>query len=225
MKDVIVVAGATHYEHLMSEYEQTLRDAEVPFHFETVEPMADGPNSMTMRRKISFVRAMAEQFSEYDRVVISDAFDVLFVGRREELALKLPDYVVVSAERNCYPEPHLSPRFSSPGPWRYVNAGLMSGSPDRLISWCDRIAAMTEIDILDQAWLNRRASEHSDLFVLDEITAAFYTVSTHEDGKLKFRDGRPWNSMFDTEPNFFHFSGRCSPESFRNSLVKCGQLG
>ena len=226
-KGIIVVGGATHHDYLMGEYQNQLIAAGVPHHFEAVDPMPGGPNSMTMERKISFVRSMARKFDDYQRIVISDAFDVLFYGSLEGLIDKVPETVLISAERNCYPEPHLAIEFVSSSPWRFVNAGLMSGSPDALIEWSDSISmAAYELHLLDQMWLNRRAAESSPFVKLDEETEIFYTVSsTQEDGELRLWKDRPFNMATGYFPSFFHFSGRCSTDGFRNLLVNGTPLG
>lgn len=225
MHDLIVVAGYTSREHLMDEFESQLRSAKIDFHFEEVAAMPDGPNSMTMARKIDFARKMAMKFFEYDKIVFADAFDVLCYGTAKEIAANIPRLMTFSAERNCYPEPDLASRFSSISPWRYANAGLSGGAPENVIAWCDTACHEREQGILDQAWLNRRRAEESDLIRLDEWTDVFYTVSHGgEDGSLQLKDGKPWNSRCNTYPNFFHFSGRSSTEGFRNLLVDGGQL-
>lgn len=228
MKELIVVGGYTHRDHMMDEYEQQLIDAGVPYYFKQVEPMPNGPNSMTMRRKLAFMRDMSINFKDYNRIVFSDLFDVLFFGNLEEVAAKLPDVVMFSGERNCYPEPHLAPQFKAYSRWRYANAGMSCGDPNYVADWCDLVLKWNhELDMLDQQWLNRRAVEdHDCIFWIDEYTTVFYTVSsTQEDGALRMDNGRPFNSVTEQYPNFFHFSGRCHTTSFREMLVNGGQLG
>jgi len=209
---VIVCMGITHWARLLDSYIKQLHDADVMFHVEPVDPMPHGPNSMTMRRKIGFVRTMANRFHDYDRIIISDAFDVQFVGPLPE---ELPE-LLISAEANCYPEPDLAPKFPCPGPWKYVNAGLMIGSPRFLASWCDQCEVVGELDILDQQWLNRRHTE-TFLVPLDWKTELFYTVTRSENQTLELRD-RPFNNIHRTTPSFFHFSGGTPDEPFQAML-------
>jgi hypothetical protein len=212
----IVCAGATHHEHLLDSYTKQLMKADIPFHLQSVSAMPNGPNSMTMRRKIEFVRQMATLFvGHYDRIIISDAFDVQFCGT---LPRDLP-FLLISAEANLYPEPNLAPLFTSEGPWKYVNAGLMIGSPGHLFAWCAACEKHGELGTLDQQWLNRRHSEgFLDLVPIDSTTQLFYTVTRDEHQTLEMRGDSPYNTIHHTHPCFFHFSGRTPVAPFRAML-------
>lgn len=226
MNDVIVVTGATHRDGMLDEYEQQLANAGIDFHIEPFGPLPNGANSVTIRARVNLLREAAQRFHDYSRMVVTDAWDVLFYGTKDALLARIPDTLVISAERNCYPEPHLAPLFTSTSPWRFVNAGLYAGTPQYIFDWCQRVEEKGEHTILDQAWLNRRKSEGSDLVPLDENTDLFYTVSsTQEDGSLMMHDGRPWNAHTGSHPLFFHFSGKCPTESFREMLVNGTPLG
>lgn len=220
MNDLIVCAGLTHRSGMLDEYERQLAAASVPFHLETLEPLPGGANSINMARRIQFVRTLALRFiNNYAKIVITDAWDVLFYGSCEELVAKVPDTLIVSAERNCYPEAEYGSRIQGATPWRYVNNGMMAGSPAYLLTWCNQAAQSPDLDILDQAWFNRRRAEGSDLTPIDTRTELFYVVSaTLETGDLRMKDNRPWNSSCDTYPCFFHFSGQCNPGDFRKLL-------
>lgn len=223
MKEVIVVAQITHREGMIDEYEQQLNDAGIPFYWHQIAPLPAGANSITMRRRIEYIKAMATRFLDYEYIVMTDAWDVLFYGTKDELLSKLPENMIVSAERNCYPESHLAPQFTSESPWRYANNGMLSATPRMLLSWCKLAEQTPDLDYLDQCWFNRRAAEGSSLVWLDETTSIFYVVSAWlEDGSLKLKNGRPWNSKYDTFPSFFHFSGKCPDSGFRRLLL-CGE--
>src|SRR6185369_11459352 len=48
----------------------------------------------------------------YDKMVFTDAWDVLFFGSENEVLDKIPDYgVLLGAERNCWPDEYLNPHF------------------------------------------------------------------------------------------------------------------
>lgn len=219
-KDVIVVAGATHREGFIDEYETQLAQADIPFYLEQLEPLPGGANSITMRKRLVYWRKMAEMFIDYKVIIITDAWDVLFFGTRKELIEKSPVRLLCSAERNCYPEPHLTTMIHGDTPWKYANNGCIAAAPDYLVTWCHFAEEMGDLDILDQAWFNRRlAEEHRSVVTLDETTSLFYVVSaTQEDGALQCKDGRPYNSTCDTHPSFLHFSGKCPSDGVRKML-------
>jgi hypothetical protein len=203
----MVVAGATHRAGLLDDYQRQLEQASVPFHLEMVAPMPAGPNSMTMRRKAEFVKAMAEKFRDYRTLYITDAWDVLFFGTLEDLIEKSPR-LEFSAERNAYPESNVVGQGDTL--WRYANAGCMGGTPLNLAMWGGMVDLMDNLDLLDQAWLNR----HPDMTPLDTRTKLFYTVTT-VDLALEVKNGRPWNWTCGTYPNFLHFSGGTNADQWR----------
>ena len=213
MKDVIVVSYATHRAGLLDEYEQQLKYAQIDFHLEPVE-LADGINSVTARWKFEYMWRMCSKFRGYQSIVFTDAWDVLFVGGKEDFLR--PDWVTFAAERNCWPEPG-SPLSDSP--WAFVNAGMCSLAIDTAHKWLREMLHRTDIDILEQAWLNRSRATGCDFF-LDTTTSVFYTVSADkEDGSLvRLGDGRLFNRQFNSFPRFFHFSGKCPTEPFRDML-------
>ena len=204
--EVIVVAGATHRAGMLDDYERQLERAAIPFHLEIVEPMPSGPNSMTMRRKIEFVQKMAKKFINYQTLYITDAWDVLFFGTHRELVNKSPLFRF-AAETNSYPE---QVEGIGDTPWRFANAGCMVGTPARLIQWVRMVEGVGDLDILDQAWLNR----HLDLTPMDNRTALFYVIASG-DQSLRIKNGRPWNLKCDTWPNFLHFSGGGNADQWR----------
>ncbi len=225
MKDVIVVAGATHREGFLDEYEFKLEEAEIDFHLWPLENLPSGANSINMRRRIDYMRGVAEKFADYQRIIMTDAWDVLFFGTREEVMEKVPTTgIFVSTERNCYPEPKLTSRFTSASPWRFMNNGMLCGAPSEIIDWCSVAECEGDLNILDQAWFNRARANRTMWFGADESTMLFYVVSsTQEDGALQVRHGRPWNTRYNTFPNFLHFSGKCPDDRFR-ALLR-GEIG
>src|ERR1700677_2559754 len=110
-KSVIVIAGATHREGFLDEYEAQLAKADIPFHLEQLDPLPGGANSINMKLRIDYFRKMATQFKDYESLYITDAWDVLFFGDKQELIDKAPKQFLCSAERNCYPEAHLSDKI------------------------------------------------------------------------------------------------------------------
>lgn len=223
MNDVIVVAGATHRAGFLDEYEKQLSDAGIRFHLEPLSSLPAGANSITMRRRIEYIRSVASNFSDFARIIMTDAWDVLFIGTEDELLNKVGSCVCVSAERNCYPEPQYADAIKKVSEefdrWIYCNNGMLSGHPDHLLEFCTKAEGLGDLDILDQAWFNRRRAEDSPLFEVDVLTDVFYVVSaTQEDGMMQMKSGRPWNSLCDSFPNFFHFSGKCPDDRFRALL-------
>lgn len=225
MKDVIVVSPITERRGMLDEYEDQLAAAGIDFHLEAVQ-LADGINSMTARWKFGFLKRMCERFGEYSRIIFTDAWDVLFFGSKEELLEKIPALPIMSAERNCWPENDLNFKQEIPGPWRYYNAGMVAGCPLDIFTVVSNLLHMDDLDIMEQAWMNRQLARGRTPFSIDSRTELFYTVSfDREDGSLQTRDGKLWNLTTGTCPQFFHFSGKCSSAPFRAMLREGESLG
>lgn len=218
MKDVIVVSYTTKRGGMLDEYEDQLAAADIDFHLEPVV-LEDGIVSITAQRKLDFVIDLCKKFEDYARIVFTDAWDVLFYGSKDDLLPKIPSWPMFSAERNCWPEPDLAPKFASTSPWRFANAGMLTGSPAPLTVWAKAVRRIPETELMEQIWLNRRIAEERFPGILDETTGLFYTVSCdREDGALQIRGGKPFNARYGTYPQFLHFSGRCSSTPFRAML-------
>jgi hypothetical protein len=207
---------------MLEEYREQLHCAGIAaFHVETIKPFPH-PSGLPVSFKFSWMREFALRFvGEFERLVFTDAYDVLFVSS-SDIADRIPAEVTWAAERNCYPEPELAEKIIGETPWRYVNAGLMSGAPQAIIDWVDGAQRHPayEPELLDQRWLNRRLADTPGMVKIDSGTANFYVVSsTLERGELQMRNGLPWNSLCNSTPSFFHFSGQCPTESFRELLA------
>jgi hypothetical protein len=218
MKDLIVVSYATHRAGLLDEYEQQLKDAKIDFHLEPVE-LADGINSVTARWKFEYMRRMCEKFENYERIIFTDAWDVLFCGYKREVLRNAPAHMLIGAERNCWPEPWLAKSIVDTTAWPFVNPGLISGSPEGILWWTKQALKLEDLDLLEQQWMNRCRALNWIPMCLDVHTQLFYTVSEDkEHGELQSRAGDPWNRSLRTYPQFFHFSGKCPTEPFRAML-------
>ena len=220
MKDVIVVSAITHRQGMIDEYEDQLAAAGIDYYFHPIA-LDNGIVSITARWKFKFIREMCEKFSDYERIIFTDAWDVLFYGTKEDLLQKVTVRPVVSTERNCWPEGNLKFKYELKGPWKYCNAGMICGPPIDLRCWVEHELSlnMPNLELMEQMWFNRKVATGTYSFKLDIYVGLFYTVSCdHEDGTLQMKNGRPYNSYSDTYPNFFHFSGKCSSVPFRNML-------
>jgi hypothetical protein len=216
MKDVIVVAHATERKYLTDEYEGQLRDAHIDFHIEPIT-LFDGIGSMTGRWRLDYWHRMCKKFSGYDRIVFTDAWDVLFFGNIYGMHTRLPP-LLISAERNCWPDESLAQWYRSTSPWRYPNPGMMCGYPEYIVAWIETLKAGLRFnaDVMDQLAFCQLAASHPELVPLDTLTTLFYVVSADkEDGALSTS---LVNARYKTRPYLFHFAGTCHPDPFRALL-------
>jgi hypothetical protein len=101
---------------------------------------------------------------------------------------------------------------------------MMACSPEGLYEWIEKAEKVGDLDFLltsgsDQAWFNRRLVGNPEVVPLDDTTNLFYVVSWDdghlEDNATQMKDGRLWNSTFDTYPNFVHYAGHGNCEPLR----------
>jgi hypothetical protein len=72
----------------------------------------------------------------YTHFLYTDAWDTFAMAGPDELAAKMPDGLLISAERACYPYPELAAKYpAGESPWKYVNGG----------GWCGEIAAFIKL--------------------------------------------------------------------------------
>lgn len=218
--DLIVIMGSTRdpadpAAGTLLTYLNQLHGAGIDFHLERLAPFDNIAGGGTLGVKISQQRELARRFARYDKIVMSDAFDVQMFGMKAEVIDAIYDNIILmAAERNCYPEPDLAPTIDAAaiGPWRYVNGGLTCGTPAEYARWFDAIEAHPAYDAncLDQAWFNRRLAEDDPLVEIDFDTTIFYCLfNEHGDiPDLQWdAEGHPVNTRCGTKPSFLHFNG------------------
>lgn len=207
MNDVIVVTHCTHRSGIMDVYERQLANAGIEFYIETIPRRV-----VSMADRIAYLRDMATKFRDYKTIIVTDAWDVLFFGTKQEV-LDKPQTVLISAERNCFPGleygyADLTDVIKGDTPWRYSNPGMIAANPILLLEWLEKAEKTEHLDWVDQAWCNHYLANESGLVVLDTTTSLLCVVSSHkEEGAIQVKDDRLWNSKCDTYPNFFHFAG------------------
>jgi hypothetical protein len=225
VKDFIVIMGASCSNKLMPKYLDQLSKAEIPYWIESL-PEITSPSDGTLGFCIKKWGEFAERFEDYERLILTDAWDVLFYGDHNSLAQRLSlfaPHVLFAGERNCYPEPQLAEKIShnyqpTPStPWRFLNGGMLTSSPDELWRWCHEVERHPEYDakMIGQQWLNRRMTENSPLARIDFQTRLFYCMYRENEGmELAVKDGKPYNTLAGTSPCLIHFNGSWSPEPF-----------
>ena len=167
--------------------------------------------------KITYMNDAIHNLPDRDIVCFIDAYDVLAFGSKDELKEKFIEMdtdFLISAEVNLYPGSVKNfPDLPSKTIFRYVNSGTYMGykfAVKEFLTWKSVNEAMKYIeDGGDQHYLIAYFIEYykTKRILLDhdqKIFQLMFGVSWHD---LKIRDGRLWNSVLDTTPNFVHFNG------------------
>lgn len=154
----------------------------------------------------------------YTHFLYTDAWDTFATAGPEELVSKMPDGLLISAERACYPHAELASQYPEhPSPWHFVNGG----------GWCGEIAAFIRLyedqppttELNDQVWLTSQFLKlHADGWIsLDYDCRIFQTLAFCPDSDFVF-DKRVFNTVNQTYPLFIHGNGH-TPMDKTNDLL------
>jgi hypothetical protein len=203
----MVITGSSCIKGTMSLYIEQLSRAGIEVF---IEDVSQDVGHLDLKFKVTTIRRLAQKFSNYKRIVFSDAFDVTFYGTRQDLIRKVPtEYVLWAGEKNCYPDPNIAPLIPHVGPWRFANGGLLASSPQKFLEWADRVEQHPyyKPTMIDQQFHNMMLSIGSDLCIIDHRTELFFCLFCGYD-ELQFENGIPVNSVYGTHPNFLHANGK-----------------
>ena len=207
--DLLVIIGCSVVKGWMPTYVRQLSDAGIAVHIEmlTDETVKYGGSSEFVFKD---KRRLAERFANYKKLIFSDGWDVLFFGTREEVIRKIPnDYVLLAAERNCWPKYiELDDKIEGPTAWRYANGGLLAGTPENIIVWLDALMRHSRFngEHVDQYLYNLLLYDRSELLHIDDHTELFY-CALKEQEELQFENELPVNTACATHPQFIHANG------------------
>jgi len=189
-------------------FEKQLADAGIPLFLDIVPPYEGGVRRLGAYLK--HLHGMLDRYGDCKKLIIADAWDMLFYGTAEEVYAKVPrDMVLMGAERNCWPDASLAPYYPGNTPWRFLNSGLMASSPDYFADWFAMIEKCEAYHpgFIDQQWFSHRYLDKSLPMELDTETDLGYCMFL-EAGEMQPVDGRPHNILTGTFPNFVHFNGK-----------------
>lgn len=146
----------------------------------------------------------------YTHFLYTDAWDTFAVAGD----VVIPDGLLISAERACYPYPDLASQYPEhESPWKYVNGG----------GWCGEIAAFLKMyeacppreELNDQVWLtNQFLKYHKEGWIrLDYQCEIFQTLAFCPESNFKLSDAdqktiHPFtNTVTNSTPVFIHGNG------------------
>jgi hypothetical protein len=211
MNDLLVIMGASCVSGTMPLYLDQLKTAGIEYHVEDIAGVQQ--HELNLGWKCRWVRQFGQRFSSYQRLVITDAWDVTFYGTREEVISKIPTtHVLWAAEKNCYPNPAIAEAIEKRTPWAFNNGGMLCGTPEQMIEWANTVERHPKYlpGYLDQEFHNMMLAEkNAKLCTIDDQTNLFFCLFCGYP-ELEFEKGIPVNTFCDTHPNFLHANGKWS---------------
>ena len=219
MSDLIVFTAASKRSRLFDLLERQLAEAALPLH---VKVYPRGSSWASISTTEMMLANIEEALSlGHEKIVMIDAFDMLFFGNKDEIVAKIPDRVLFCADRNLVPPTMDESKFpSTETPWRFVNGGGMAGTRGAFERFVDSIRSQGYDDATEtnNTVFNRILSSGGDrAFDIDGRAEIFHNMYLGE-GELSVRDGRPFNGLTGTFPNFFHFTGGADSSGFLEML-------
>lgn len=213
-KELLVIMHATHSERMMPQYLAQLDGAGIEYHIEKFIEYPNWKGGGTLGFTVETKRRLAKQFSDYQFLIFTCAFDMLFFSSKAAVLKRIPtDYIVMGAEKNCYPVASIASQIPERGPWRFSNGGPYAGTPDNFLKWCDAMESHRAYNpnMLDQELYNIMLAEDNEWCQIDFRTNLFFCLfSGYEE--LEFRYGHPYNSFWGTYPAFIHANGQSPTE-------------
>lgn len=210
MKDAIVTMAVSGIQGMMPEYIRRLSGAGITVNVDDLSVVTQFGNDFSIATKLATLRFTASRFHDYEFIIASDGWDVMFYGDKDDLLSRIPENGVLwAAEKNCWPNESLADQFPDRGPWRFLNGGLLAGSPRSILEECNLIESHPQYkpEAIDQGFLNFLLSR--DEITIDWETRLFFCLFKGYD-ELQFENGHPVNTHYGTQPLFIHANGNWS---------------
>lgn len=160
--------------------------------------------------KIHHTYNYLKELKGYTHFIYTDAWDTFALAGPD--AVTLPDGLLISAERACYPHPEKAARYpANASPWKYVNGG----------GWCGEIAAFIKMyelcppttELNDQVYLTDQFLKGYDWISLDYACSIFQTIGFCPESdfiypfRTQFSDILMLNMVTGEIPIFIHGNG------------------
>jgi len=202
-----------YQEHYLT-YERSLIRAGITF-----EMFIDGKKFLWENRvKWQFSLALAHPT---DHFVFTDAYDVLFVGTKDELADSvMPHDLIFTSDRmnddgDPWPRPRMrkfyDARRKAKSPWRFLNGSGPIGTGESIAKAIRAGQELSEFpeNGTDQAfWTQVYLSGWGELDQDCKISQALWNM---KDGEFGVKDGRFLNLVTGSKPQFIHATGNMWP--------------
>lgn len=147
----------------------------------------------------------------HDYLIYADAADTYF-----QRAVNVPDYLLWSTEKQCFPFPQWADKFKGLSRWKYLNNGLYCGPSKLIVEYFERYK-LNDIKINPQAAAQEaylQGVEDGFPVKLDIMCKEFQSVAFEEDGEFEMIKGKVFNKITKTTPAVIHGNGLTPLEKF-----------
>jgi len=160
---------------------------------------------------------------ESDILIVVDAWDLLFLEHPQKMVEAWASAwgiwtTVFNAERNCFPDGSLAPRFPDEGtPYRYLNSGFFVGLASSILDLLEKmdLESIAPEDgaagwhPCDQLYYQLAFLEHRESLklALDPLGKLCQTLHDVPDDELTLESGKLYNRLTKTFPLVAHGNG------------------
>jgi len=219
---VIVATAADAQKGYLCALSHQVHEAFVDFLYYDMKPFS-------WKKMIDWKLQVASHYKD-DLVIFVDAWDMLFLGTKQELVDKLAGRPITHfTEKLCWPDPEkcgLYPGISSP--WRYVNgtgpaglgkdiaAAIEEGNAHFPIKEYEVPARLDAKQDNDQRfWTDVYLSGVGEL---DSNCHVHQSLVMGQTGDFRIKDGRLYNKVTGSAPCFVHANGASAMIGFRHLM-------
>ena len=181
--------------------------------------------------KIKVMQEAIESLNDDDLVVFTDAYDVIINGEVDEIFEKFKTYncdILLSAELYCWPpyyKAELDIEVKSNTKYKYANSGGYMGyvkNLKQLFAWKTEEEKINMCkDHGDQAYFMRYFTDNhkTSNIKLDTNATIFQSMVFVSWKEIDFRNGRMFNNVLNSYPNFIHFNGSSMYTNQRHNIM------
>lgn len=168
-------------------------------------------------------KAITEKLINTSHIIFTDCWDIIFCTSGLEIMERYLSFghpIVVSAERNCFPDDMKAEydKLESPTPYKYLNSGFIVGETAAILEILEAMDLPNQPEdhrrpdgsnfhLNDQKLWLEQAIYRPDLIILDRYQALSQTLHEARIDEFDFSEKRIRNKITGSYPCTFHFNG------------------
>lgn len=182
-------------------------------------------------------KAIKDKTINTSHIIFTDSWDVVFCTSPMEIMERYISFnfpIVVSCERNCFPDDLKSEydKLEAPTPYKYLNSGFIVGETEAILAVLEamdlpnqpedhRRADGTNFHLNDQSLWLEQGIKRRDLVTLDYYQTLSQTLHEGKIEEFDLSEKRIRNKITNSYPCTFHFNGGSKDNmSLREPILK-----
>lgn len=157
--------------------------------------------------KINLLKNEIINYNDNDIILFTDSYDVIFLAYEDEILLKFKKFncdLLFSAETVCWPVKNMNIYFNSDSIYKYLNSGGFIGYAKTIKNILKKKCEDTDDD---QLYYQKIYINNNNNIKLDNYCDIFQTSHPNILDKIKIKNNRIINNIYNTNPCHFHGNG------------------